>query len=263
VAVITGGANGIGAAMAAAFAARGAHLVLADLDEAALAATAASLTAAGAQVLTVRTDVGELGDVAALAAAAERRFGAVHLVCNNAGVALAGEIAAATHADWQYTLRVNLWGVIHGVETFVPRLVAQGAGGHIVNTASMAGLVGMRWLGPYSASKFAVVGLSEALRRELAGHGIGVSVLCPMIVQTDLTARSVRLRPAALRNPDETVVPPSDALGGSVIEPAEVARRVVRGIDRNDLYVFTHPEQRTLLQRRAARQDEMFDPDRW
>jgi NAD(P)-dependent dehydrogenase (short-subunit alcohol dehydrogenase family) len=263
VAVITGGGGGIGLAMARAFAGRGARLVLADVDEDALTRAAASLAASGAEVLTVPTDVGELTAVQALATAAERRFGGLHIVCNNAGVVVPGALADATHADWRYTLGVNLWGVIHGVETFVPRLLAQGAGGHVVNTASMAGLVGMRWLGVYSTAKFAIVGLTEALRRELAEHGIGVSVLCPMIVQTGLTENSARLRPAALRNPGDTLLPPGDAMGGSTIAVEEVARRVVRAIDRNDLYVFTHPEQRAILQRRAARQDRMFDPERW
>src|SRR6058998_148146 len=263
VAVITGGGGGIGAALADAFAARGARIVLADLDEAAMARVAERLTRSGADVLAVPTDVTQLGSVRALAEAAARRFGAVHLVCNNAGVGTFGELATATHADWEYTMRVNFWGVVHGVEIFVPRLIAHGAGGHVVNTASMAGLVGMQWLGVYRASKFAVVGLTEALHRELRPHGIGVSVLCPMLVQTDINENSIRNRPAALRNPGEAAVPEGAAMMGSVIGPEEVARRVVRGIERKDLYIFTHPEQRAILQRRAARQDRMFEPDRW
>jgi NAD(P)-dependent dehydrogenase (short-subunit alcohol dehydrogenase family) len=263
VAVVTGGGGGIGAALAAAFAARGARLVLADLDEAAMAPVAERLRAGGAEVLTVPTDVTSLEAVRALGDAAERRFGAVHLICNNAGVATFGEIARASHADWVYTLGVNLWGVVHGVETFVPRLIAQGAGGHVVNTASMAGLVGMRWLGVYSASKFAVVGLSEALHRELAEHGIGVSVLCPMIVDTAINENSVRNRPAALANPGAPAVPPAASLMGGTISPEEVARRVVRGIERKDLYILTHPEQRDILRRRAARLDAAFEPEVW
>jgi NAD(P)-dependent dehydrogenase (short-subunit alcohol dehydrogenase family) len=264
VAVITGGGGGIGAALAEAFAARGARLVLADVDEPATARVAERLAARGAEVLVVPTDVTALASVQALAAAAERRFGAVHLVCNNAGVAVFGEIAAATHADWQYVMAVNFWGVVHGVETFVPRLIAQRAGGHVVNTASMAGLVGMRWLGIYSASKFAVVGLSEALHRELAEHGIGVSVLCPMIVDTDINANSVRNRPSAFRNPgDEALVPEGAQMVGGVVAPAEVARRVVRAIERKDLYVLTHAEQREILRRRASKQDRLFEPDLW
>jgi NAD(P)-dependent dehydrogenase (short-subunit alcohol dehydrogenase family) len=263
VAVITGGGGGIGAAMARAFAARGARLVLADVDEAAAARVATELSSSGAETLVVQTDVTALASVEALAEAAERRFGPVHIVCNNAGVAAFGEIATATHADWLYVMNVNFWGVVHGVETFVPRLRAQRAGGHIVNTASMAGLVGMRWLGVYCASKFAVVGLTEALQRELADDGIGVSVLCPMIVETAINENSVRQRPSALRNPGESLVPPAGAMVGGVIAPEEVARRVVRGIERKDLYILTHPEQREILKRRAARLEAMFSPDRW
>jgi NAD(P)-dependent dehydrogenase (short-subunit alcohol dehydrogenase family) len=263
VALVTGGGGGIGGALAAAFAARGARLVLADLDPAAMTAVAAPLRARGTEVECVPTDVGDRASVAALADAAERRFGGVDVVCNNAGVATFGEIASATHADWEYTMRVNFWGVVHGVETFVPRLLARGRGGHVVNTASMAGLVGMQWLGVYCASKFAVVGLSEALQRELAPHGIGVSVLCPMIVETNINENSVRHRPAALRNPGGAVVPSPGAMVGSVIPPAEVARRVVRAVERNDFWILTHPEQRELLRRRAARLDRMFEPDRW
>ncbi len=263
VAVITGGGGGIGAALADAFAARGARIVLADLDEAVMARVADRLTRSGADVLAVPTDVTQLGSVGALAEAAARRFGAVHIVCNNAGIGTFGELATATHADWEYTMRVNFWGVVHGVEIFVPRLIAQGAGGHVINTASMAGLVGMQWLGVYCASKFAVVGLTEALHRELRPHGIGVSVLCPMIVRTNINENSVRNRPAELRNPGDPVVPPAGALVGSTIAPEEVARRVMRGVERQDLYIFTHREQREILRRRAARQDAMFEPDVW
>ena len=263
VAVITGGGGGIGAAMAAAFAARGARIVLADIDAEGMERVATTLPLRPTEILTIPTDVTRLDSVRALAAAAAERFGGVHIVCNNAGVATFGEVADATHADWEYTMSVNFWGVVHGVEAFLPLLLAQDAGGHIVNTASMAGLVGMRWLGVYCASKFAVVGLSEALHRELADRGIGVSVLCPMIVQTGINENSVRNRPPSLRNPGPDVVPAAEAMVGGVIAPDEVARRVVRAIERKDLYVLTHPEQREILRRRATRQDRMFDPDRW
>ncbi len=269
VAVITGGAAGIGAAMARAFAGRGARLVLADLDEPALAGTAAALRDDGATVHTVRCDVGDRAQVLALADEAFRHFGAVHLLCNNAGIALFGRMADATHADWEYTMRVDFWGVVHGIEAFVPRLIAQRQGGHVVNTASMAGLVGMEWLGIYCAAKFAVVGLSESLHRELRHHGIGVSVLCPMLVDTEITRNSIRHRPAQLRNPDDPTdgdtLPGevSGAMRGGVIAAAEVARRVVRAIERGDLYILTHPEQRELLERRHRRLEAMFAPERW
>jgi NAD(P)-dependent dehydrogenase (short-subunit alcohol dehydrogenase family) len=272
VAVITGGAGGIGMAMARAFAARGARLVLADLDETALGRATAELSAAGATVHGVRTDVTKPASVQALADEARRRCGAVHIVCNNAGVATFGEIRTSTHKDWEFTMNVNFWGVVHGVETFVPMLVEQNAGGHIVNTASMAGLVGMQWLGVYCASKFAVVGLTESLHRELKPYGVGVSVLCPMIVATSINQNSVRMRPAELRNPGEEPVladsgkpvdVPEGSMKGGVIQADEVARRVVRAIDRGDLYILTHPEQREFLRRRAAKIDAMFEEGTW
>ena len=127
----------------------------------------------------------------------------------------------------------------------------------------MAGLVGMRWLGIYSASKFAVVGLSEALHRELKPLGIGVSVLCPMIVDTQINENSARMRPPELRNAEDPPVPPASAMTGGVIPAAAVAQRVVRAIERGDLYILTHPEQRTILHRRAAKLDAMFEEENW
>lgn len=263
VAVVTGGAGGIGFALAEAFAARGARIVLADLDEAGMAARAKGLAARGTEVLCVPTDVTRRASVVALADAVWERFGAAHLICNNAGIALAGPLLQATPDDWRLTMDVNFWGVVHGVDAFAPRLVAQGQGGHILNTASMAGLVGMGWLGIYCASKFAVVGLTESLRRELAAHGIGVSALCPMIVATEIDRNSARLR--GREAPDAPAVdqPPAGALKGGVIATEEVARRVVRGIERNELYILTHPEQREFLRRRAERLDAVFAPERW
>jgi short-subunit dehydrogenase len=158
---------------------------------------------------------------------------------------------------------VDFWGVVHGIETFVPLLLEQKDEGHIVNTASMAGLVGMRWLGIYSAAKFAVVGMSEALHRELKPHGIGVSVLCPMIVSTSINENSVRMRPKEMSNAQEAPIPDSSGMQGGVIAPEEVARRVLRGIRRRDLYILTHPEQREFLRRRAAKLDSMFEEDVW
>ncbi len=199
VAVVTGGASGIGRALVLALAHEGARVVVADLDEAAMDGVARDVRAQGAQALTVRTDVTDLGQVQALAEHAFKTFGGVHVLCNNAGVAAWGGLERATHRDWQWVLGVNLWGVIHGVEAFVPRMIAGGAPGHIVNTASMAGLIASQGLGVYNTSKYAVVGLSETLAKDLKPYRIGVSVLCPMGVDTRIR-ESERSRPAALRN---------------------------------------------------------------
>jgi short-subunit dehydrogenase len=150
------------------------------------------------------------------------------------------------------------------VQAFLPRLLGQRQGGHFVNTASMAGLVGMAFFSAYNASKFAVVGLSECLHRELKPQGIGVSVLCPMIVQTNLTANSLRLRSGDRGIGAPAPEPPAaESMVGSVKQPDEVAARVVRAIERGELYVLTHEEQREILRRRAARLDAVFEPERW
>jgi NAD(P)-dependent dehydrogenase (short-subunit alcohol dehydrogenase family) len=263
VAVITGGAGGIGMAMARAFAARGARIALADLDESALERATQELSRDGADVRGFPTDVTSRDRVHELAQAVRSNFGAVHIVCNNAGVATFGELSQATPRDWEFTMGVNFWGVVYGIEAFVPILLEQEAGGHIVNTASMAGLVGMQWLGVYCASKFAVVGLTEALQRELRPHGVAVSVLCPMVVDTNINENSVRMRPSGLRNEQEPPVVPSGALVGGVVSVDEVARRVVRGIERRQLYILTHPEQRAFLRRRATKLDAVFEEDVW
>ena len=264
VAFVTGGASGIGRALAGAFAERGARLVLADVDGEALETAAGDLGASGAEVLPVVTDVSQHDSVERAAEAAFERFGAVHLLCNNAGVFTAGEMAKSPASDWEYTMGVNFWGVVHGIQAFVPRMIERGEGGHVVNTASIAGLVGMQWLGIYCASTFAVVGVSESLRRELAPHGIGVSVLCPMVVATNISANSERLRPGAVaRTEPAPPLPPADAIQGGVKSVEEVAARVVRAIENDEPYVLTHDEQRPMLQRRAARLDACFEPERW
>ena len=261
VAVVTGAAGGIGSALAHALAERGARLALADLDEAGLERLTEELELRGTESIAVPTDVSRRESVEALAEATLRRFGAVHLVCNNAGVATAGELATAAHEAWESTMAVNFWGVVHGIESFVQRLIEQGQGGHVMNTASMAGLTGMQWLGVYSASKFAIVGVSEALRRELQPHEIGVSVLCPMMVNTQMTLKSFGIRTDP--QPSQAEAPSADAFVGKLISPEEVAKRAIRGIERNDLYIVTHPEQRDILRRRAARLDAMFADEVW
>jgi NAD(P)-dependent dehydrogenase (short-subunit alcohol dehydrogenase family) len=253
VAVVTGGGSGLGAEMARAFAREGARIVLADVDAAAMDRVAAEIAAAGGAAIGVRTDVTRPKDVEALASRAFEHYGGVHIVCNNAGVGVYGPLATATDGDWQWVMNVNFWGVVHGVSAFVPRMIEQKEGGHVVNTASMAGLTGMPGLGVYCASKFAVVGLSESLQRELKPAGIGVSVLCPMIVRTNIDA-SERNRPDDLKNPG---APPSLQQAAythaRVIEPVEVGKRVVQAIRDKDFYILTHREQQEILEHRAER----------
>lgn len=264
VAVVTGGASGIGRGLCEGFAARGARIVMADLDEPALEQAAKELRETGAEVLTVPTDVTDRDAVFHLAERTFDHFGTAHIVCNNAGVGAFGEMHTAPHEEWRFVMDVNFWGVVHGVEAFVPRLVEQGDG-HVVNTASMAGLIGMRILGIYAASKFAVVGLTESLYREVKEHGVGVSALCPMIVSTPINQNASRLRPDALKSqvPQALMEADTGAFQGGSIEVGEVVRRVVRAIERKDLYVLTHPEQKEILRRRHHKIDGMFDPEVW
>lgn len=247
VAVVTGGASGIGRAMAERFVAEGMQVVIADVEEGPLTATASELG-----VVPVLTDVADAASVAALAATMVERFGTVHLLCNNAGVGGGGLIAGATLNDWKWVLDVNLWGVIHGLHSFLPILLANPEGGHVVNTASMAGLSPWPGIGPYNASKYAVVGISETLAIELEGTGVGVSVLCPGVVDTNIF-QSQRNRPAALRNPARN--PGARAANARVteqtgIEPGVVADRVVDAVRDGRFWIVTHPELLAEVERR-------------
>jgi NAD(P)-dependent dehydrogenase (short-subunit alcohol dehydrogenase family) len=249
--VVTGGASGIGRALALTFAREGARVVLGDRDEAGMAEVAAAVRARGGEVLAVPTDVSELAQVQALAERAYAAFGAVHVLCNNAGVAVWGGLETATHRDWQWVLGINLWGVIHGVEAFVPRMIAQKAPAHIVNTASMAGLVAFAGAAPYCASKFAVVGLSESLQQELAkaGADVGVSVLCPGFVKTNIFT-SQRNRPAALTVPERGPRPGARSANDEIVRnmlelgiaPEAVADEVLAAITERRFWIFTHPD---------------------
>jgi NAD(P)-dependent dehydrogenase (short-subunit alcohol dehydrogenase family) len=261
IAVVTGGASGIGRALALLFAREGAHVVVADLDEAGMAETVAGVVQAGRRGLAVKTDVSHLADVQALADRAFAELGAVHVVCNNAGVALWGGLESVSHQDWEWAMGVNLWGVIHGVEAFVPRMVAQKQPGHVVNTASMAGLIASQGLGVYNTTKYAVVGLAETLQKDLRGHDIGVSVLCPMGVNTRIR-QSERNRPATLRNATAAREGTAVELIGRYLPPEHVAERVLRAIYANRLYVITHEEGLTPLKRRFERMAQAIEENK-
>src|SRR4051812_32799736 len=255
VAVITGGASGIGRAVAGRCAAAGMKVVLADIEQSALELAEKELSGDGADVIAVPTDVSKPESVDALAERALEAFGAVHVLHNNAGVAAGGPIWECTLADWQWVLGVNLWGVIHGVRTFVPIMLERGEEGHIVNTASAAGLTSPPFLGPYNVTKHGVVTLSETLARDLAMQQskIKVSVLCPGFVSTGIF-NSGRNRPEELRNPgsNEGVM---SALAATVMEgalaPEIVADHVLDAIRQEQFYILTHPELTASIQARV------------
>jgi len=260
VAVITGGASGIGRAMAQRFAAEGMRLVLADIEEAVLVGTVAELTAAGARVVGVPADVSILGDVEAVRERALQEFGAVHVVCNNAGVA-GGTVARAPIEQWNWVMGVNLWGVIHGCVTFMPMLLEQGEG-HVVNTASIAGLGGVGMLGVYCTSKFAVVGLSESLRQELTElqSAVKVSVLCPGFLNTNIYT-SERNMPAHVRAVlDDPAVDPAmiDVILADAPGPEVAADAVFSALRDGRFWVLTHEDQARLMTQ--ARLSEMTAP---
>ena len=249
-AAITGAASGLGRAMATAFAKEGMNLALADVDEKGMDETARLLE--GADFSCMRVDVSKAADVDAFAASLPE----VHLVCNNAGVSPLGPLWENTTADWQWALGVNLWGVIHGVRAFVPRLVAQGEG-HVVNTASVAGLISPPGMGIYNVTKHAVVTLSESLYQDLRAQGsrVGVSVLCPAYVPTGISD-SERNRPKELANPaqSERVKALKEnmkkAVSSGRLSADDVARAVVAAVKDERFYILTHPRIKGAIQAR-------------
>jgi NAD(P)-dependent dehydrogenase (short-subunit alcohol dehydrogenase family) len=255
VAVITGGASGIGRGMARAFADAGMKLVLADLDTEMLAATVDELTGHGVEVVSQSCDVSKLDQVEALAGAALDRFGAVHVLCNNAGIGIPTPTHNIRLEDWRWIIDVDLWGPIYGVKTFLPIMERQGEG-HINTTSSLAGLIAGGFMGAYNVAKHGAVALMATLERDLRGRKspVRASVLCPGPINTDISRHSVTFRPSKAKPKAD-----GDAEGRAAanvqaaldngMDPDEVGRIVLDGIQRDTFWLFTHPQWSKVLVR--------------
>jgi NAD(P)-dependent dehydrogenase (short-subunit alcohol dehydrogenase family) len=264
-AVITGGASGFGLASAREFGNRGARVVLADIDGNTLDKAVEGLRAEGVEAHGVVCDVTKLEAVTHLADESFRLLGEVNLVFNNAGIGFAGPIAEVTTGDWRWVIDVDLWGPIHGVEAFLPRMIEQGGDRHMLFTSSFAGMVSNAGLGPYCVAKFGVVALAEGLSRELKAEGIGVSVLCPMIVETNLITNSERSRSGDYGERGEANSDLVEGLGLTMtptdeeVRPDDVARLTADAVIANRLYILPHSASRASIRKRFERIDRTYE----
>lgn len=240
--VVTGAASGIGKEMALAFARRGARLAVADIDEKGLLGLRGELERMGADVHHRVVDVSDPGQVESWCEEVYREFGRVDVLCNNAGVAVGGLFEDVTLDDWRWIVGVNLWGVIHGCHFFYPRMIAQGGGGHIVNTASGAGLAPLPFLTAYCCTKYAVVGFSETLRAEAALHGIGVSTICPGVVDTPITRAAKLVSRTERSAPRELQAKIVRIYRRRHYTPDRVAAAAVKAVEKNRGVVPVCPE---------------------
>lgn len=265
VAVVTGAASGIGLGLARTFMRNGMAVAMIDRRGDKLNEALAQVRGLGqGRAIAIEADVSQHDEVHRAADQVAREFGKIHLVCNNAGVVVRGlPMAEITDQTWNWLLGVNLYGVIHGIQAFVPRIKEHGEGGHIVNTASMAGLqVGKRGTGAYAASKFAVVALSEALAHDLEGTGIGVSVLTPAAVNTEIYTSSAAHRDTTLGGRNDYAETPAEIAAG--LHPDEVGVRVLAGIRGGQFFLITHPDTRPWLEDRHQRIMDGYDfAERW
>jgi NAD(P)-dependent dehydrogenase (short-subunit alcohol dehydrogenase family) len=265
-AFVTGGASGIGLALCRGFGRRGMQVAIADVEAAACEQAVATLGREGIRAIATACDVSDRDSLGNAAAQAFATFGKVHILCNNAGVSRAGPVETIATSDWDWVIGVNLRGLIHGLQIFLPHIKAHGEAAHIVNTASMNGVVGAALAGPYSATKFAIVGLSEVLAAELEGSPIGVSVLCPSWVKTRMLDNG-RNRPERFGGPIRLDADGANAERNrryakaleSGLDPDDVASLVIAAIEAQRLYVFTHGDRRADVERRFKSMMDGFD----
>ena len=262
-AIVTGAASGIGLGIAKALAHAGANIVLADLRPEPLAVARKTIETTGVRAIGVTVDVSDPDSVAAAGKAASDAFGTLHIAVNNAGVAMHGTpLENVTLEEWDWVIGVNVKGVINGIRTFVPMIRSHGQGGHVVNTGSVSSLFVRegRNQGAYAMTKYAVLALSEALEQELAGSGIGVSILCPGGVNTSIFD-SAATRPdrfgGSYRRPQQEAL--KSAFAPGALDPEVVGRRVLRGIQDNEFYILTHTGEREIISARLDRIKAAFD----
>ncbi len=253
VAFITGGASGMGLGMARAFAAAGMKVMIGDIEAGPAQAAVDELTAKGYDAACVKVDVTKLEDMHTAAKHTVERFGKVHVLCNNAGVGCGGRSETAKMRNWHWVVDVNLWGVVHGLQAFVPLILSHGEEGHVVSTASVAGLISIPGTGPYNATKYAVVGIMETMMAEQRGASLGISVLCPGLVATNLgtSARNRQDQYGGAAKPN-----PKDAIAGSLsdgLDPDIVGRQVLEAIQDNQSYIFTNPALGAQIEARFKR----------
>jgi len=263
-AIVTGAASGIGLGIATALAEAGANVVMADIQKDAVEAAAHALSGTNKQVMATRIDVTQEDSVLNALAEAEKKFGKLHIACNNAGVPMHGtKLVDVSPADWQFVMGVNIWGIIHGIRHFVPAILKHGEEGHVVNTASVAGFQNRRGTnqGPYSMSKYAALSLSEALEIELEGSNIGVSVLCPGPIRTNI-ATGARNRPDHMGGPqvranDEAML--AERLAAQGLDPKKVGERVVDAIRTKTFYAFVSAVPADVIKARHRRIEEALN----
>ncbi len=269
VAFITGGGSGVALGQAKVFGKAGCRVVIADIRDDHLAHGLKELRAQGTECHGIRLDITDRDAYARAADETERVFGPAQLLFNTAGVSLFGPLEKSSYDDYDWQMNVNFGGVVNGIQTFVPRMIAHGQGGHIVNTASLGAFLSSNFAGIYCASKFAVLGLSEALRQALEKYNIGVSVLCPANVKTNI-AESIKTRPEKYSHSgyeyDEETIESLARIYSQGMEPVELAQHVLEAVKKNQLYIIPYPESRAPLKAHfeaviAALPPEDSDPE--